>query len=472
MPAQTNLPKPKMSAAAKRAWDRRVRDENIRESEKRQPAKAAAVDERTPEQKKAVATEIRKRLRKVGKKESIPKKNLPYFVLRPMKEIPYERDFELVDHLHASYHKERDIEKKDRGDFKRTTLKIGHVNACPREVYYDFFQAHDMAPYKIKSLCFFEDGKAKHKVIQRRLEDMNVILESEGYLTIPGIPSNGFYDGLVPVGTRDGWKVCDILEIKTKMSNMVNEPSQRDYDQGQAYLIGAAHSDMLKMRRIKIRNLQLFYVDRSIQSDDIHYGYMCPPHAKRQADIMRYFKFLWEEVVGKKLLVPHPYEMDSSRCQNWCRYAHVCWKKFRRLDPPVDLDEIELPSAEIIQSHAARAYEIIQERAVLSTEYKPIKALLEAYFLKTQETFLKVKESPVEEFGIKPSRARETVWAEKLKLIEEIGIEAYIEISEPKSDMIKNLEREHYIDMGLIEKHRTYKHKSLSIKAGTRRKHG
>ena len=244
---------PPLTDAQKKRLDKELRDRNIRIAKERG---LPPPDEHEMDVRKITQDEIRKRLRPIArKKREVYKEDLPYVIMRPQPDLVkrYTTDFELVDHLRNSYLVERDFEVEEKGDFKRESLKFGHVNACPREVYFDFYEPEMARKYTMKGLCIFEDGKAKHEIIQARLRKEGVLRDSEGWLRIDEVHANGRYDGLIPVEIKGGWLICDILEIKTKYSGACDHVNQRDYDQAQTYVIGSRESKKLKHLKIKIR---------------------------------------------------------------------------------------------------------------------------------------------------------------------------------------------------------------------------
>jgi hypothetical protein len=283
-----------LSAVAKKKLTEIARKQNIAEEEKRRPKAEAKTPELSADEKKARADEVRKRLRKLSKKEDERLKDLPYFVLRPMKDIPFESDYFLTDAINNELRRLAKEDLKKKGDYKRETLKFTHVNSCPREVFFDFFEPHEARAPAPKGQLFMTDGTIYHKYLQRMLEDLKVVRETEGYLTLPGIPSNGYYDGLIPVGRDGKWTVCDILEIKRKMPTACDKPQQRDYDQGQLYLSGADESERLRSSRIKIRALRLLYSDRSMMTDECFYGFLSMRDRGRIKLCRQYMTFLCE----------------------------------------------------------------------------------------------------------------------------------------------------------------------------------
>ncbi len=460
-----------LSQVAKKKLTEITRKQNIAEAEKREPAQATPeLSEDEIKAKKAKAAEVRKRLRKVSKVEDEQLRELPYFVLRPMKKIPFEEDHYLKDKIKEELSRQAKEKIKKKGDYKRETLKFGHVNSCPREVYFDFFEPWEARPATAKGVMFMDDGTIYHKYIQRMLEDLGVVRESEGYLTLPGLPANGFYDGLIPVATEGKWTICDILEIKRVMPTACDKPRQRDYDQGQLYLFGADNSEKLKLLRIKIRALRLFYSDRSLMSEDGYYGFISMRDRQRMKLIMQYMTFLWEEVVRKKRLVVPPYARDSSKCNTFCMFTERCWRAHAEKVEPRDLDDIEMPDTELVMSAAQEAYRLLTEIGERQAKYKKIKPMIEAYMLHKEIPFLKVEEDEKEERGLKATQGKSLFWHDKKKLIERMGIDSYLDLSDVNIKSVNDLVREHHLDMAIFEKHKRYKIMTMTIKKATRKK--
>lgn len=466
-----------MDPGLKKHLNKQTRDENIQEARRRgQPVPPPSHEpdlEVEAEIRRLTQEEIRKRLRPISRKRRGEyKEDLPYFIMRVQPDLQDRvmTDYELTDSIKKSYLTERDFEVEEKGDFKRESLKFTHVNACPREVYFDFFEPEMGRPYAYKGLAIFEDGKAKHEIIQHRLKKMGCLRDSEGWLRVDEVHANGRYDGLVPVGKKNGWLICDIIEIKTKYSGACDHVNQRDYDQGQLYILGARESKKLEHLKIKIRGLRLFYRDRTLMTDDIHFGFYAKSDPERQVDIMKYLRFLWFDVVGKKKLVPHPYEKRSPYCETFCRYSGRCWKGFEDMIEEINLDEITLPSMEIIESAAKRVYECEKRIKELKAEMSELKPILEAYFLHTKEPILEVQKDEKHRYGILPDLRKTLEWINLPDLKNEIGLQNYYEISKPDKKRLTSFTHEHFIDMSIFEKYKKYKPQSLRIKTGKQRR--
>jgi len=466
---ETKKKLPPLTQVQKKKMDRDLRDRNILEAERR-GRKDIPPDDREIEVRRITQEEIRKRLRPISrKKRELFKKDLPYFILRPMSDLQdrVTVDYELVDHIQNSYFRKRDLAVEEKGDYRRESLKFGHCNACPREVYFDFFEPEMARKYTMKGLIFFEDGHEKHEIIQDRLNKEGVLRDSEGWLRIDKVHANGRYDGLIPVEKKDGWTICDIIEIKTKFPGACKYVNQRDYDQGQEYIIGSRESKKLQHLKIKVRGLRLFYRDRTLQTDEIHFGFYAKSDPERQVDIMRYMTFLWEEVVGKRKLVPHPYAKLSPYCETFCRYTQRCWKGREDQVRMIDLDEVTLPSMDIIRSAADKVTENEAKIKGLKKEMEDLKPILEAYFLHNpKEPILETVCDDDHRYGILPDLRKKVEWINLDKLVEEIGQENYSKISKPDTKRLNHFNSENFIDMGLFEKYKEYHQQSLRIKIG------
>ena len=459
-----------MSPEFKKKLDRQLRADNIREAERRGRADLPPESEQETEVRRITQAEIRKRLRPISrKKREVYKKDLPYFIMRPMSDLQDRVivDFELVDHIRNSYFRKRDLAVEEKGDYRRESLRFSHVNSCPREVYFDFFEPEMARKYTLKGLIFFEDGHEKHEIIQDRLNKEGVLRDSEGWLRLDEVHANGRYDGLIPVEEKDGWTICDIIEIKTKFSGACEHVNQRDFDQGQLYILGSRESKKLKHLKIKVRGLRLFYRDRTLMTDDIHFGFYAKSDPERQTDILKYMRFLWFDVVGKKKLVPHPYAKRSPYCETFCRYTQRCWKGYEDQVREIDLDEVTLPSMDIIKSAADKVTENQVKINILKKEMEDLKPILEAYFLHNpKELILETVRDPDTIYGILPDLRKKLEWINLDKLIMEIGEKNFSKISKPDTKRLNHFNSENFIDMGLFEKYKKYHQQSLRIKIG------
>ena len=435
---------------------KRLRDENIRIAEARERKIETSKDEK---KLGLTAEEIGKKLKPRLTKVKTTEKARPFMVLKDQESLLIERDDELVEAVNKTYIKESKYgdSLKEKGDYKRTSMKFTHVNYCPREVYYEFFEPERSRPYTVKGLILFDDGKRHHKNIQNRLEEMGVLRGSEGYLNIPEINANGFYDGLIPIERQNGWLVCDILEVKTKLPYACNTVKQGDYDQSQLYHFGSKLSPALKASKIRTRNLRIFYKDRALETDEIHFGWIAKPDPDRQVDIMEYMRFLWNVVVGEKLLCPHPYEKKSKKCQ-YCRFKDWCWREYPDQTVEQVSMEIELPEKEILDSYAQKLYGILKKENELKAEKDKIADVLIQYFMKTKTDVYPIKG----EEGLAPKQGKTTIWdCEYLR--KNLGPELYAKISEPKQGLVSDLVHREFVDAAIFEKAKKYKPKKLSI---------
>ena len=324
--------------------NKRTRDENIRISEVRGRKIEVGKEVKSSITKEEVQEKLKPKLTKIKK---IKAKSKPFLVLKDQQALLAERDFEIPEELAKSYleqSKTGNGKIKDKGDLRQKNLYFSNVNNCPREIYYKFFEPERARDYTVKGLILFDDGDKHHQNIQRRLEDRGKVRNPEGFLEIPEVGATGYYDGLVNVGVENGWNLCDLLEIKSKLPYACEEIAQRDYDQAQLYHYGARYSKRLAVKRIKIRNIRILYKDRAVQTDDVHFSWMVKLDLDRQHEILEYFKWLHDIVVGKKFLSPHPFEKKSQNC-TWCRFKEWCWRKYpdQIIERQVDSDEIKLP---------------------------------------------------------------------------------------------------------------------------------
>lgn len=443
---------------------RRTRDENIseflkRESRKKKQAKPKPAKEEKP---KLTKEEIRKKLKPKLKEVKTKAKPKPFPILKDQKELLAEKDLEVPEILAKSYieqskHKGDTI--RDKGDLRQKNLYFSNVKDCPREIYYKFFEPERARDYTVKGLILFDDGGIHHRNIQRRLEDLGKGKNPEGFLEIPEFNATGYYDLLVPVGSENGWQICDIGEIKSKLPYACNEIAQPDYDQAQLYHYGAKLSKRLKTKRIKIRNIRIIYKDRAIETDEVHFAWMVKPDLDRQLEIREYFQWLYDVVISTKFLAPHPYEKKSKKC-TYCRFKEWCWRKYpdQFVEEKEEEEKITLPEKEILDSYAKRLHEILKEEAKFRAEKKKLEPILLHYFKKTKNLIYLVNNNE----GLAPKISNNTEWdLEGLKAA--IGLEMYAKISEPKSKHITDLINREFVDAAKFEAFKKYKPKKPSI---------
>lgn len=463
---QVNPIKRKKRTPPSKEFNRRTRDENIREFDKRTTGKKAEPKPKVVKSKAPEITkeEIKKKLRPLQKivKTKVEEKPKPFLVLKEQESLLVERDYELTEAIDESYIEESKHGNsiKDKGDLRQKNLWFSNVADCPREIYYKFFEPERARDYTTKGLKLFAEGKRHHTNIQRRLEDRGKARNPEGFLEIPGCGATGYYDGLINVGNENGWQVCDMLEIKSKLPFACEEIAQRDYDQAQLYHFAAQFSKRLKVKRIKVRNIRIFYRDRAIQTDEVDFGWVAKPDLDRQKDIIEYFDWLHDVVVGKKFLCPHPYEKKSKKC-TYCRFKEWCWRKYP--DQVIEgkeeaTDDLKLPEKEILDSYAKKLHEILKKEAGLKAEKDKLIPILLAYFLKTKNPIYPVTVGE----GLAPKQSKTTVWdIEGLK--QAIGPEMYAKISEPKGKYITDLINREFVDAAKFEAFKKYKAKKPSI---------
>jgi hypothetical protein len=448
-----------LTEAQQRELNIRLRDRNIKagEKDKREFGPNDQARELTKEKLERFF-ELRKRPFEKQEKE-----DYPYFVLRDQKELLFEQDEELVADVNKTYLQDAGYGDglKHRGDLGQKNLHFSNVKACPREIYYKFFEPERARKYTVKGLILFDDGDRHHINIQRRLEDQGKIQNPEGFLEIPEVEATGYYDGLVNIETKpNGDKICDLLEIKSKLPYACERISQIDYDQAQLYHYAAKYSKRLKSKRIKIRAIRIFYKDRAVQTDDVHFAYLVHPDLDRQQDILTYLRFLKNTVIDQKKLVPHPYEKDSTKCV-YCLYRHWCWREFPEVveeRDDSDLDNVTLPEGEILESVAKHFYEILAQEKALRDEKRQLEPLLLKYFKETKRDTLPITESE----ALAPKVGKRTEWDED-GLLEALGPEWYARISSPKKSKITELINTHYVDAGTFEKFKNYKANKPSI---------
>ena len=445
-----------MTDQNKKFITRAVRDKNIREYEKKKgiikkPSKIP------PKGKPITREKIDQAMKPRHTATQKKKVEKPWLIMKPQEKLLVQTDLEIFNALDKSYHDQRkhDNGLKEKGDYRRTTLKFGHCKDCHRVVYYDFFEPHKARKYVTKGLILFDDGKIHHKNIQTRLDDMGLLREPEGWLHLEeerdGCIGNGRVDGYYPVGNEGMWCMCDILEIKSKPTGNVGI-MQDDYDQSQLYLKASKNSPALKAAKIKTRNIRILYKDRSLTSEDVHKGWIVQPDIERQNDIMEYMRFLWSVVYKQKKLFPHPYERKSTKCK-WCRYHEHCWKGLYKEPTKADVSEImevETPTEEMVKTFASRLYAIMKETKELKIEQDKLTPAILKYFIETQTKLLPVV--PGEGLGV--SQKTTTTWNVP-GLVKAIGLEMFAKIGKPDSKKVSDLIKTEYVDAGKFEAFKT-----------------
>lgn len=443
----------------------KLRDENIsqylkRESRKKEQKKEAEGEATRPQ---LTPEQIRKKARPRLKETKREEKAKPFLVLKNQETLLAEREYELVEEINKSYIEESKHGQgkiKDKGDLRQKNLYFSNVKDCPREIYYKFFEPERARDYTVKGLILFDEGNIHHRNIQRRLEDRGKGRNPEGFLEIPEFNATGYYDLLVPIGSKNGWQVCDMGEIKSKLPYACEQISQIDYDQAQLYHYGATLSKRLKTKRIRIRNIRIIYKDRAIETDDVHFAWMVKPDLDRQLEIRQYFQWLNDIVIGRKFLSPHPFEKKSTKC-TYCRFKEWCWRRYPdKVEERADesLDKIALPEKEILDSYAKKLYEILNQESELRAEKNKIVPVLLAYFKKTKNPVY-----PVTQFeGLAPKQSKTTKW-DLDKLREAIGLEMFAKISKPESKKITELINKEFVDAAKFEEFKTFKPSKPSI---------
>lgn len=443
-----------LSKEVKKAFTKKTRDENIRIEEERR--------RKPPDEKpgKKITKEEIEQARK-PKIKTIPKKEKPFLILKEQERLLAEPDAELVEEIYKSYVEESKAGEsiRDKGDLGQKNLWFSNVGDCPREIYYKFYEPERARDYTVKGLILFDEGRRHHKNIQRRLEDRGKARNPEGFLEIPEVEATGYYDGLINVGKENGWNICDIQEIKSKLPYACGDIEQRDYDQAQLYHYAAQFSKRLKTKRIKIRNIRMFYMDRAIQTDQVYFGWMVKPDQERQQDIVSYFRFLKNTVIDGRKLVPHPLEKKSTKC-TYCRFKEWCWREYPEIieELEFDPDEIVLPDEEILNSYAKKLFEVLKKEAELKAEKKQLEPILIHYFIKMKKALLPVTINE----GLAPKQGKRSSWDEEA-LRNAIGNDMYAKISKPDSTKITELIHREFVDAGKFEMFKKYKMNKPSI---------
>ena len=457
------MQKKTLSKEASKALTKRAREENISEFEKRKGIQVKPLEIPKAKKKKLTVEEIRKKLRRGIQPERVIASKKPYYILKPMKKLLAEQDMEIVEVLAKSYTADSSKKLKEKGDLAQKNLYFSNVKDCPREIYYKFFEPERARDYSVKGQILFSDGNIHHRTIQRRLEDMGKGKRSEGYLNIPEVEAGGYYDILIKVKElKNGWTVCDIGEIKSKLPYACHEIAQADYDQAQLYHYAATHSDRLRIKRIKIRAIRIIYKDRSLETDDIHFSWLVKPDYDRQMDIIKYFQYLKEVVIDRKFLAPHPFEKSSNKCK-WCRFNGWCWLEYPDLmadevEGEVASDEIEIPVKEILDSYAKKLYQIMLKEKELKEEKDKITSVIMTYLEKNKKSVYRLND----EFGFEVRKNRDTLW-DKEMLFKKVGAEFFLKIADIKSVLVSKLIKEEFVDAGIFEQAKKYKWKKAFL---------
>ena len=451
----------------KKILNRRTRDENIRIEQLRPQSKRATpvIDEK-PKELKYTKEQIRAALeRPVQVIKKPAKKAASQYLLRSMEDgamlaVP---DLKIIEEINKSYKEERNEKLKHRGDKRQKNLYFSNTKACPREIYYRFFQPEMARDYTAKGLILFDDGNKHHLNLQRRLEDRGITTNPEGYVEIlpedEGFHATGYYDQIHISENGNG-----ILEIKSKFPGACYSILQADYDQAQLYIFAAQKSKRLKAKKIKITGATLLYKDRALQTDEVHFAWTIKPDPDRQLDILNYFRFLQQVVVDKKTLIPHPYERSSSAC-TYCVFADHCWKGIKIKENDAKILELtaasELPEKDILDSAVKRYYTLLKQIKELKKDAKVYEPILLNYFLKTKEPLIPVTASE----GIGVSQGSSTEW-DSLGPAKAIGTDLYLKISHPMAAKVSDLIKRENVNAAKFEefKIRKLSKPSLGIK--------
>lgn len=439
--------------------NKRTRDENIRIAEIRKQPKPE-IDKKgkslglTKEQIKKKLRPLETKTKEIEKK----KKEKPFLVLKAQDHFLAERDYELTEEIDKSYIEESKSgdSLKDKGDLGQKNLNFSNVSDCPREIYYKFFEPERARDYTVKGLKLFSEGKRHHINLQRRLEDRGKARNPEGFLEIPRCGATGYYDSLINVGIENGWSICDVLEIKSKLPFACEVIAQRDYDQAQLYQYGCQFSRRLKTKKIKVRNIRILYRDRAVQTDEVDFGWMVKPDLERQHQIIEYFNWLHDVVINQQFLSLHPFERKSNKCL-YCRFNAWCWREYpdkvieEAKEDPLDM---KLPEKEILDSYALKLYKIIQKESKLKEEKVQLQEVILNYLSQSKDPYYLIKGNE----ALAPKIGKTSVWDEK-GLMEALGFEWYAKISKPENKKITALVHAEYVDTAIFERFKTYKSK-------------
>ena len=239
----------------KKILNKRTRDENIRIEQLRpQSKRTTPATDKKPKELKYTKEQIRAALERPVQVIKKPPKKAAQFLLRDMEDgamlaVP---DPKIVEEINKSYKEDREEKLKHRGDKRQKNLYFSNTKACPRTIYYRFFQPEMARDYTAKGLILFDDGNKHHLNLQRRLEDRGVTTNPEGFVEIlpedEGFHATGYYDQIHISEDRNG-----ILEIKSKFPGACFSILQADYDQAQLYIFAAQKSKRLKAKKIKMK---------------------------------------------------------------------------------------------------------------------------------------------------------------------------------------------------------------------------
>lgn len=438
----------------------RTRAENIKEYQRRKgltdDVMAAIKEVAMPKLKKQPPLKV-KDIRKVLKPvRTVAKKVIgaDFLMMKPQKEFLAEREYELPEALAASYKADAGYGQslKERGDSGQKNLRFSNVTDCPRLVYYMFYEPSRARDYTVKGLILFEDGKMHHNNIQRRMEDRGLGRRPEGYLKLPNCGAVGYYDQLINVEIKNGWRICDMTEYKTKLPFVCEAIKQEDYDQVQLYHAAAQTSERLIDKKIRIRYIRLLYRDRAVQTDEVHFSWLIKPDKKRQHECLAYMDWLYEKVVLERYLPPQPFEPTSTKCI-YCRWKAWCWHDYPEIIvDKVELEPVDVPGREIVESHAKRVYTILNLEKDLREEKARLAPVVLAFLKEHKKSVFPITEVD----GLVPRQGRTTVW-DKPKLIKRIGTESFSLVAQVSSALVSDLIKREFVDAGIFESAKSYK---------------
>lgn len=367
-------------------------------------------------------------------------------VLRPQKDYLAEPDKELVEAYYKTYFDDSKQGRTDRATIRekgvrrhRDYLYFTEITRnCPREVFFRIHMPEKGRDYSIKGLMLFDDGQLHHTEVQRRLQREQKLRNPERELILPENGAVGYYDGLINAGvSKDGERLVDIFEMKSRTGTATLSFQQGDYDQAQLYHFAARFCATLKRKRMKVRKIRLFNRDRALMIDDPAFGWIVDPDLARLDEVLKYADWLKETVIKEKYLCPHPYLRESEKCF-FCRFNNWCWRGFPapQESPTVVAPDptIPIPDKEILESQAKRFIEILAESKKLNEEKDEIANLFLNFFAKTE-----VKQFPVREYD----RALAPILGQQKKILRDqllkaLGVQLFAQLSDPSSKRIES----------------------------------
>ena len=380
-------------------------------------------------------------------------------ILRLQEEFKAVRDKELEQAIYKTYRSEsRHSDKtiKEKGDVGRKNFWVTDVRRCPREIYYLFHESSKARPYTEKGLIIFADGTLHHRDLQGRLENYRYADHPGGYLKDPDLGTSGYYDDLFDLKTSDnGWKLYDIMEIKSKLSMSVSYVDQVDYDQLQYYIWMAQFSDWLREKKIRIVGGRLAYKDKSHISDDPYFCWRVDFDEDRLNEIREWFGWLKTECIDKKAICSRPYEYESIKC-TYCLFREHCWKGIIPEPPEFEPDGSEPPEMELVQSAEEKYLELKEQESKVKEELKEVHDILIRYFKATgQEETEKLKYTLSKYTSLDEEYLKQTIG------------DKWLLIAKPQQKLIIQAIRDGEVDPEIFEKSKIVEYSgSIRIKKG------